>query len=148
MMVRGSPHSGRAERNHVDSHHGTGYSRRRFLGRVGASAGALTLGGVAGGTASAGAAPAQPAETGATPSTNTFGRIFPNLPPFANATESVQKSLLKLGAPGGILDAQDKLSAGPVALITDPSLSVNNPNNPTHTAGTHFMGQFMDHDVT
>ena len=30
----------------------------------------------------------------------------------------------------------------------DPALSVNNPNNPTHTAGTTFMGQFMDHDMT
>ena len=30
----------------------------------------------------------------------------------------------------------------------DPALSVNNPNNPTHTAGTTFMGQFLDHDVT
>ena len=35
----------------MDSHRDAGYSRRRFLGRVGASAGALTLGGVAGGTA-------------------------------------------------------------------------------------------------
>ena len=38
--------------------------------------------------------------------------------------------------------------AGPVALIVDPALSVNNPNNPAHTAGTTFMGQFMDHDMT
>ncbi len=37
---------------------------------------------------------------------------------------------------------------GPVALIVDPALSVNNPNNPAHTAGTTFMGQFMDHDMT
>jgi hypothetical protein len=27
-------------------------------------------------------------------------------------------------------------------------LSINNPDNPSHTAGTTFMGQFMDHDVT
>jgi hypothetical protein len=25
---------------------------------------------------------------------------------------------------------------------------VNNPNNPTHTAGTTFFGQFLDHDIT
>jgi hypothetical protein len=25
---------------------------------------------------------------------------------------------------------------------------VNNPNNPAHTAGTTFMGQFLDHDIT
>jgi hypothetical protein len=40
------------------------------------------------------------------------------------------------------------LSQGPVLLITDPSLSLNNPNNPTHTAGTTFFGQFVDHDIT
>src|SRR5919197_438007 len=49
---------------------------------------------------------------------------------------------------GGALDAKDNLAAGPVSLITDPSLSANNPNNPTHTAGTHFFGQFVDHDIT
>ena len=38
--------------------------------------------------------------------------------------------------------------AGPIALIVDPDLSMNNPNNPAHTAGTTFMGQFMDHDMT
>ena len=53
-----------------------------------------------------------------------------------------------IGKPGSILDAKDNLAAGPVALIVDPVLSVNNPNNPTHTAGTTFMGQFMDHDMT
>ena len=48
----------------------------------------------------------------------------------------------------GPLGARDQLSAGPVALITNPALSVTNPDNPTHTAGTHFMGQFIDHDIT
>jgi hypothetical protein len=124
-----------------------GYSRRGFLGRVGVGAGALALGGGGGaGLAAAGAAHA--AGPAATPSTNTFGRIFPNLPAFASATNTVQKNLLKLGAAGGILDAQDPLSAGPVALLTNPALSANNPDNPTHTAGTTFMGQFMDHDIT
>ena len=33
-------------------------------------------------------------------------------------------------------------------LIVDLSLSAHNPNNPTHTAGTTFFGQFMDHDMT
>src|SRR5262249_21522246 len=42
----------------------------------------------------------------------------------------------------------DDLSQGPVNLIVVPSLSSNNPNNPTHTAGTTFFGQFVDHDVT
>jgi len=56
--------------------------------------------------------------------------------------------LLELGKPGGILDAQDALERGPKDLIVDLDLSLNNPNNPTHTAGTTFMGQFMDHDMT
>jgi Animal haem peroxidase len=35
-----------------------------------------------------------------------------------------------------------------VNLIADPALSRNNPNSTAHTAGTTFMGQFMDHDMT
>src|SRR5262245_21034 len=77
-----------------------------------------------------------------------FGRIFPQLPPFAESSPELEAALLEIGKPGGILDAKDNLSAGPVALIVDPALNVNNPNNDTHTAGTTFMGQFMDHDMT
>src|SRR6266511_2777091 len=77
-----------------------------------------------------------------------FGRIFPNLPPFASATDAVRAALADLGKPGGLLDANDDLSKGPVLLITDLGLSANNPNNPTHTAGTTFIGQFVDHDIT
>src|SRR5207245_6459224 len=74
--------------------------------------------------------------------------MFPNLPPFAAATDAVRAALADLGKPGGLLDANDDLTKGPVLLITDLSLSANNPNNPTHTAGTTFFGQFIDHDVT
>jgi hypothetical protein len=77
-----------------------------------------------------------------------FGRIFPNLPPFAEASRTLDAALRDIGKPGGMLDAKDDLLAGPVQLIVDPALNVNNPNNPTHTAGTTFMGQFMDHDMT
>jgi Animal haem peroxidase len=77
-----------------------------------------------------------------------FGRIFPNLPPFAEASPALDAALRDIGRPGGMLDAKDDLLAGPVQLIVDPVLSVNNPDNPTHTAGTTFMGQFMDHDMT
>ena len=69
-------------------------------------------------------------------------------PFFEQASSGLNAALLEIGKPGGILDANDDLEAGPVALIVDPALSVNNPNNPTHTAGTTFMGQFMDHDMT
>lgn len=77
-----------------------------------------------------------------------FGRLFPGLDPFAEPSSGLNDALLELGRPGGILDAKDDLVAGPVRLITDLGLSVNNPNNPAHTAGTTFMGQFMDHDLT
>src|SRR5262249_57699809 len=70
------------------------------------------------------------------------------LPPFAAGSRKVQAALVELGKPGGLLDAKDNLSAGPELLITDLSLSANNPNNPTHTAGTTFFGQFVDHDIT
>ncbi len=77
-----------------------------------------------------------------------FGRLFPELPPFAAASPELETALLELGKPGGLLDAQDALERGPKDLIVDLDLSLNNPNNPTHTAGTTFMGQFMDHDMT
>ncbi|MBU7581975.1 MAG: hypothetical protein KAF91_03545 [Nostoc sp. TH1S01] len=77
-----------------------------------------------------------------------FGRMFNNLPPFAPPNPTVQAALMEMGKPGGILDAKDNLAAGPIALITNPALNVNNPNNPTHTAGTTFMSQFMDLDIT
>jgi len=93
---------------------------------------------------------APPAARSATASTSptTFGRIFPNLPSFADASNRVKSALIDLGKPGGLLDAKDNLAKGPVLLITDPSLSANNPNNTTHTAGTTFVGQFIDHDIT
>jgi hypothetical protein len=70
------------------------------------------------------------------------------LPAFAPQSLKVEAALRELGRPGGLLDAADPLAAGPKALIVDLSLSANNPNNPSHTAGTTFFGQFLDHDVT
>jgi len=77
-----------------------------------------------------------------------FGRMFRNLPPFAPPTNAVRDALMELGSLGGVLDANDDLAAGPVALIVDPNLSLINRNNPTHTAGVTFFGQFLDHDMT
>ncbi len=121
------------------------FSRRGFLKRAGAGAGAVALsGGVGAFAPRAQAARSATVATGPT----TFGRMFPKLPPFAGASDAVRAALADLGKPGGLLDANDDLSKGPVLLITDPSLSANNPNNPTHTAGTTFFGQFVDHDIT
>jgi len=80
--------------------------------------------------------------------TGNFGRMFRNLPPFAPPTNAVRDALMELGRPGGIMDANDDLAAGPVALIVDPNLSLVNRNNPTDTAGVTFFGQFIDHDMT
>jgi hypothetical protein len=83
--------------------------------------------------------------------------MFPNLPPFADATDAVRAALLEVGQPGGLLDAQDDLAAGPTSLIVDPTVNGNptstnpygtNPDNPTMTAGSTFVGQFTDHDIT
>jgi hypothetical protein len=77
-----------------------------------------------------------------------FGRLFGNLPPFAADTPEIRAALLEIGKPGGIMDAKDKLSEGPVKLITEENLSKKNPNNLTLTAGFTFLGQFLDHDMT
>jgi Animal haem peroxidase len=78
-----------------------------------------------------------------------FGRLFPQLDPFFNdVSPRLLSALREIGKPGGMLDARDALDKGPVLLITDPALSANNPNNAAHTAGTTFMGQFFDHDMT
>jgi hypothetical protein len=69
----------------------------------------------------------------------------------------VRAALMEVGRPGGILDAQDDLAAGPQALLLDPTVNGNptssdpygsNPDNPTMTAGSTFVGQFIDHDIT
>ena len=129
-----------------DQRGGERYSRGGFFKRAGAGAGAVALSGGIGAVAVPRAHAARSATVATAPTT--FGRIFPTLPAFAPATDRIRAALAELGAPGGLLDAKDDLRKGPVLLITDPSLSINNRNNPTHTAGTTFFGQFVDHDIT
>ena len=117
------------------------YDRKRFLGRVGLGAAA------AGGLVRTGPADAHAHAASGAPAGH-FGRIFTGLPPFAAPGRRLEQALLDMGKPGGLLDAGDALDRGPVLLITDPALSASNPNNPTHTAGTTFLGQFLDHDMT
>src|SRR5690242_822702 len=133
-------------------------SRRRFL----TGAGLVGAGTVAG---SMGVLPRFPAAQAASPATapgapispRFFGRLFPGLPPFAPANDRVRAALMEIGKPGGIVDAHDDLAAGPVRLIVDPVVNGNprsagdygtNPDNPTMTAGSTFVGQFIDHDIT
>jgi hypothetical protein len=145
-------------------------SRRDFLKGLGATGAGLVAGAV-GGSAGSATAPAEAAATppatigagrytgghGVPASSVDFGRIFPKLPPFAEANDRVRAALLEVGKPGGIMDAADQLSAGPTALIVDPAVNGNptasdlygtNPDNPTMTAGSTFLGQFIDHDIT
>jgi Animal haem peroxidase len=121
-------------------------SRRKFLGVIGKGAAVLGMPNFLGVN---GALSAQPSrQRRFVIREDRFGRMFPELPPFAESSNQLSAALMELGKPGGILDAKDNLAAGPAALIVDPALNLNNPNNDTHTAGTTFMGQFMDHDMT
>jgi hypothetical protein len=108
-------------------------ARRRFLGTLSALGAGAAL-----------PALARPA------SASRFTRMFPHLPPFAETSPALVAALLDLGRAGGPMDARDNLAAGPIALITDPALRVNNPDAPLPmgTAGSTFMGQFIDHDMT
>src|SRR5262245_18471156 len=121
------------------------FTRRGFLGGIGA--GAI---GAASTLTSTESVIAQQRPSDATTATRTdrFSRLFDELPPFADASLRIQSALREMGEKGGLLDAKDQLSAGPVILITDPQLRLNNPDNPTMTAGVTFLGQFIDHDMT
>jgi hypothetical protein len=122
----------------------TGLSRRRFLAGVGiGAAGAATLR-----PAEALAQIISEASGGTARASDTFGRIF-TMPAFADFNaSSLRSALTAMGGRGGALDAQDPLEVGPVRLITEPALSPNNLDNPAHTAGATFIGQFLDHDMT
>jgi heme peroxidase len=137
-------------------------SRRDFLKGVGATGAGLVAGTL--GTGTAGAAtggrirrPAQYSRAGTPLNPADFGRMFPKLPPFAEANDTVRAALVEVGKQGGILDAKDDLTAGGKRLIVDPTVNGNptadnpygsNPDNPTMTAGSTFVGQFIDHDIT
>jgi hypothetical protein len=145
--------------------HETGASRREFLGGIGAAGATLLAGSLTGeavdpALASSPPTPIRrrpPGHGGAPASSSDFGRLFPSLPPFADANDTVRAALMEVGMPGGIMDAKDDLAAGPKALIVDPTVNGNptatdpygsNPDNPTMTAGSTFVGQFTDHDIT
>jgi Animal haem peroxidase len=116
-------------------------SRRGFIRGVGVA-------GAAGLVATEVGVPGAHSEAAVAQSAQRFGRMFGSLPAFCPATDKMRSALLQMGAPDGILDAKDNLAAGPVRLITDPSLSTNNPDHPQHAAGITFFGQFLDHDIT
>ena len=125
-------------------------SRRSFLKGVGLGIGAAAVVGAGAG--------ATYAVVNRQLNPNNFSRMFPDLQSFfhdivpAGATDQLREAMRDVGRPGGLLDAKDALDRGPVALIADGSVNGNNPptnpDNPTHTAGVTFFGQFMDLDIT
>ncbi|MGH1491240.1 MAG: peroxidase family protein [Acidimicrobiales bacterium] len=122
-------------------------SRRKALGLIGGGAGAIVAGSGSPAAAFGEDWRGWPGGHHAEPGPDKFTRIF-YARPFAEPSDELSEALVELSRPGGILDANDDLEAGPVELIVNPTHSVNNPNNPTHTAGTTFIGQFLDHDIT
>lgn len=79
---------------------------------------------------------------------NTFTRMFPDLPAFAEQSDRVRGLMRSLAAQHGILDAEDKLT-DPIQSILNPAVfSPQNRDNPAMTAGVTFLGQFLDHDLT
>jgi hypothetical protein len=125
---------------------GRAMSRRQALGLAGgAFAGIAALASM---PKAAGAAVETSAAAVSSPLTHygqgTFGRLFPRLPAFAFDSPEVRSNLLELGKQGGVMDAGD---APPPANPLTPN-PTKNPDNPDHTAGVTFLGQFLDHDIT
>ena len=85
-----------------------------------------------------------------------FTRMFPELPAFAEATDTMRERAKSLGRAGGILDAMDDPSQTALQSILNPganldSLLTGNTfsiGNIHMTAGVTFFGQFLDHDIT
>ena len=143
-------------------------SRRDFLKGAGAMGAGLVAGSLgvdpaiasrrrAGGKSASASSYHHGSTPGVPADSSDFGRIFPSLKPFSEANDKVRAALVEVGKPGGIMDAQDDIAAGPKALIVDPNVNGNatsedpygtNPDNTTMTAGSTFVGQFIDHDIT
>ena len=131
--------------------------RRKFIGTLGAGVAAFGGSGLFG--VPSALAEERRRSSSFVLSEENFGRMFPQLEAFFGdrPPRGLNAALVEIGKRGGVLDAGDRLPASAsaadqasnaIALIVDPTLNTNNPNNTTHTAGTTFMGQFMDHDMT
>ena len=78
-------------------------SRRKFLSAVGKGAVALAAPAVFG-IRPARAQQARPRRF--VIAEDRFGRMFPQLPPFAESSNGLETALLEIGKPGGILDGR------------------------------------------
>ncbi len=134
---------------HRSGDEGHGLSRRGVL-RMGVGAGLMGASVLTSTEAIAGMLRQEAAVAATSP--QFFGRMFPSVAPFTSFQEpNLQRcidAIRDIGEFTHFMDAKDVLEAGPVRLITDASLNTVNQNNPNHTAGTTFFGQFLDHDMT
>src|SRR5512133_649274 len=115
-----------------DGDRGSELSRRRLLTAGGAAgAGIFASAEVIPGLVSTASA-----ATGAPTNSGYYGRIFPQLAPFASVNSKVIDALMEVGQRGGIMDAGDDLAAGPKALITDPAVNGNPDKHQSFSAPT------------
>lgn len=84
-----------------------------------------------------------------------FGRMFPELPPFAEDTPQVRAALFALGAIDGPMDgkvlpppALPPAGPPPPVQTNDVTVPVPPGENPRIPTGFTFFGQFIAHDLT
>ena len=68
-----------------------------------------------------------------------FVRIFNVNTPETGQLSDVTTALVELSEPGGILDANEQVEAGALALLNDPELAESNPDNPMINSGATFF---------
>ena len=66
-----------------------------------------------------------------------FGRMF-ELRPFAEGTPLVQRSLIEMGAPGGLLDAAGSAARGPGPSHHEPGAQPQEPRQPDEHGRRHL----------
>ncbi|HEY0733476.1 MAG TPA: heme peroxidase family protein [Herpetosiphonaceae bacterium] len=88
---------------------------------------------------------------------SSFGRMFPQLPPFAQDTPEMRAALFSLGAIDGPMDGKvlppptlppAPPASPPPAQTNDVTVPVPPGENPRISAGFTFFGQFIAHDLT
>ena len=138
----------------------TAAARRQFLVRAGLMGAGTAIAGGLGAAAMADPATASDGPSGCPlhgPSGGPAALVgdlradVPDLPPFASGHAGATRRAAGDRRTGRDARRQGRPfgpDGGPVKLITDPSTSLVNRNNPLDTAGVTFVGQFIDHDLT
>jgi hypothetical protein len=146
-----------ARRSHVSDERRASQSRRAFLKRSGfllvAFGGAGSLETARAQTESHGCPMhGNSLSAGNHYSPDSFGRMFPQLPPFAPDTPQVREALLALGSFDGPMNAKMPPPPPPPGDLSQPNDDVPFPlppdSNPKIPTGFSFVGQFIAHDLT